>query len=263
MYAFPLKSVSMKFRDYIDSTHVFTRSQLASDCELSESSVKTTLERAVGAGLVERARRGVYVSKSGQFARSGVDSFELASAIDSGAVLSFHSALEAHGIAHNVAGICQFRSAAVKSGFTYAGISYVPFRPDTRIKTQTVRGKGRLRAVTTSREQTIVDCLAHPDRCGGIEEVLRSLSLFPYVGEEELLGLVSTRSASLAARVGWLLERKAREWRVSAEALDAFEAKASGGPFKLDPGARESRGWSSRWKLCLPEEEEEIEEWLI
>ena len=47
MYPFLLESLSMKFKEYIDRTHVFTVSQLAENCGISDSSVKTTLRRAV------------------------------------------------------------------------------------------------------------------------------------------------------------------------------------------------------------------------
>ena len=42
MYPFPLKSLSMKFKEYIDRTHVFTVSQLAESCGMSDSSAKTS-----------------------------------------------------------------------------------------------------------------------------------------------------------------------------------------------------------------------------
>lgn len=263
MYPFPLESLSMKFREYIDRTHVFTVSQLAESCEMSDSSVKTTLGRAVAAGQIERARRGVYVSKSGRFAAAEVDSFELVSSIDPKAVISFHSALEIHGVAHNVGSVCQFRSASVKSAFEYSGVSYVPFPLVNGLPTQSVRSRGGLRTVVTTREQAIVDCLSHPDRCGGIEEALMSISLFPYVDAEALKGLVSDKSASLAARTGWLLERKADKWRIPSDVLDELEGMAKGGPFKLDKDSTESRGWSRRWRLCLPEKEEEVVKWLL
>lgn len=126
-----------------------------------------------------------------------------------------------------------------------------------------MRGGGGLRTAVTTREQTIVDCLSHPDRCGGIEEALMSISLFPYVDAETLKELVSDKSASLAARTGWLLERKANKWRIPSDVLDEFEKMAKGGPFKLDKDSTESRGWSRRWRLCLPEKEEEVGEWLL
>ncbi len=263
MYPFPLKSLSMKFKEYIDRTHVFTVSQLFESCGMSDSSAKTTLRRAVDAGRVERARRGVYVSKSGRFAAAAIDPFELVLAIDPQAVVSFHSALEAHGVAHNVGSVCQFRSASIKSPFEYSGVSYAPFPFAGDVPTQSVRGGGGLRIAVTTREQTIVDCLNHPDRCGGMEEALMSISLFPYIDAEALRGLVSARSASLAARTGWLLEKMADKWRIPLGELDGFEGMAKGGPFRLDKDSAESRGWSRRWRLCLPEEEEEIEKWLL
>ena len=263
IYTFPLKLLSMKFKEYIDRTHVFTVSQLAESCGMSDASVKTTLRRAVAAGHVERARRGVYVSKSGRFAAAEVDSFELVSSIDPKAIISFHSALEVHGVAHNVGSVCQFRSASIKSAFGYSGVSYVPFPLANDLPTQSVRGRGGLRPMVTTREQTIVDCLSHPDRCGGIEEALMSISLFPYIDVEALKKLVSSQSASLAARTGWLLERKTDKWRISSDALDEFEEMAKGGPFKLDKDSTESHGWSRRWRLCLPEIEEETKKWLL
>lgn len=262
MYPFLLESISMKFNEYIHRTHVFTNQQLVANCGLSGSSVKTMLKRAVEAGQIERVRRGVYVSKIGQFSSMGVDSLELVSSIDDQAVISFHSALEAHGVAHNVGSVCHFRSMLVKSPFEYSGVSYVSYPLETDVLTQSLRAGMGVRVVVTTREQTIVDCLGHSDRCGGVEEVLRSLSLFPYIDAEVLKGLVSSQSASLAARAGWFLEQKADAWRVSAAMLDDFEKMAKGGPFKLDKDSAKSRGWSRRWRLCLPEREEEIRGWM-
>lgn len=260
---FRVKSLSMKFRDYIEQTHVFTNQQLVESCALSAASAKTMLKRAVEAGGIERVRRGLYISRAGRFAVSDVDPFELVSALDAEAALSFHSALEAHGVAHNVGSTCQFRSAAVKGSFEYSGITYVPFAFAEDVLTQRQRGKSGLRIVVTTREQTIIDCLNHPERCGGIEEALMSVSLFPYIDLDALLGLVSESSASLAARAGWLLEQKAGDWRVPDDTLEKLSAMASGGPYKLDKDSRRSQGWSRRWKLCLPAHEEEVESWVL
>lgn len=253
----------MKFRDYIEQTHVFTNVQLAETCGMSGATAKTMLRRAVEAGRIERVRRGLYVSKAGRFAIEGVDSFELVSTLDPGAVLSFHSALEAHGVVHNIGGTCQFRSDAVKAPFEYLGISYVAHPFSEKLSAQTIRRKGGLRVVTTTREQTIVDSLNHPDRCGGIEEALMSVSLFSYIDAAVLLSLVAGGSASLAARTGWLLEKKADDWRVPDEALSCLEKMADGGPFKLDKDSDRSQGWSRRWRLCLPASGDEVKGWVL
>ena len=93
MYTYPLETISMKFRDYIERNHAFTVDQLAVSCELAPVSVKTTLKRAIEAGQIERVRRGAYVSKIGRYSDAVIDSFELVSALDCKAVFSFHSAL--------------------------------------------------------------------------------------------------------------------------------------------------------------------------
>ncbi len=261
--SFPLKSLSMKFRDYIEQNHVFTGLQLAESCGLTGPSAKTMLRRAVEAGRIERVRRGLYVSKVGRFAIEGVDSFDLVSALDPGAVFSFHSALEAHGVAHNVGGVCRFRSAVVKASFEYSGVSYVPYLLAEGVPAQKMRGKDGRRVIATTREQTIVDCLNHPERCGGMEEALMSVSLFPYIDAVALLDLVAHGSASLAARAGWLLEKKSDDWRIPDDILIELEKMADGGPFKLDKDSQRSQGWSRRWKLCLPVSREEIRGWVL
>ena len=253
----------MKFRDYIERNRVFTTVQLASESGLSMPSVQTMLRRAVDAGRIERVRRGVYVSRAGRFADVDVDAFELVAVLDNAAPLSYHSALEAHGVAHNVASSCQFRSRSVRSPFEYAGVTYEPYPYEEAVPTLDLRRSDGLRVLTTTREQTIVDCLECPDRSGGLEEVLMSLSLFPYVDVTVLERLAANATASLAARVGWLLEQKVEAWRVDTAALHIFEKLAKGGPFRLDKDSTESLGWSKRWKLCLPAKEEEVRSWVL
>ena len=263
MSPFPIELVSMKFRDYIEQTHAFTNQQLAEGCALSKSSAKTTLRRAVEAGRIERVRRGLYVSKTGRFSVAGVDPFELVAALDDEAIFSFHSALEAHGVAHNIGSTCQFRSVTVKGSFEYSGVTYVPFPVEEGFSAQKLRGKNGLRIAVTTREQTIVDCLNHPERCGGMEEALMSVSLFPYIDADALLDLIAEGSASLAARAGWLLEQKAKDWRISDDVLKELGKLTDGGPYKLDKNSEKSQGWSRRWKLCLPASKEEVRNWVL
>lgn len=263
MYYFPIQYISMKYRDYIERHHAFTVEQLKVHCDIAISSMKTTLKRSLEAGQIKRVRRGVYVSNIGRFADSRVDAAELVMAIDNEAVLSYHSALEIYGVAHNVSSVCQFRSHLIKSMFLYSGITYKPFSYSSVVLEQSVQERENLAVLVTTKEQTVIDCLEYPDRAGGIEEVIMSLTLFPYLDVTKLIELVSTRSASLAARVGWLLEQKAHDWRVSPNALNELEQFAQGGPFRLDKNSLRSRGWSKRWKLCLPVDEEEIAQWVL
>lgn len=260
MYSYPLLFVCMKFREYIETHQAFTAEDVYAVA--TTATARTLLHRALKSGDIERARRGVYVSKTGKFRGEAPDPFLVATTADPDAVFSWHSALVAHGVAHNVGFECSFRSSAVRSSFEYGGIRYVPYNAGDAPLTQVMRARSYGAVAVTTREQTIADCLAHPGRAGGIEEVLRSCSAFPYIDADALVGLLEDAPAALCARAGWLLEAKKDDWGIDGGTLEILESRLGRGPSKLDPRSGENRGWSARWKLYLPEEESEASSWV-
>lgn len=257
---FMVKSVSMKFTEYIGSHHVFATEALLAAAD-SSGAAKQQLKEAVASGSVERVRRGLYVSNSGRFEGAGVDPYEVVAALDPDAVLSYHSALEAHGVAHNVGFECRFRTTAARSPFSFSGTRYIPHPADSTIPTQRVRGRAFGSVLVTTREQTLFDCLKHPEWAGGLEEAVRSLSALPYLDAGRAAELALADSASMAARVGWLLEAKRGAWRVPAEVIERLRRASAGTVSKLDKGAAATRGWSGEWNMRLPETLEEVLSW--
>lgn len=251
----------MKFTRYIATHHVFTTEGLLAESD-SEDSARKQLKLALASGKVERVRRGLYASHAGRFEGMGVDPYEVVTALDPGAVLSYHTALEALGVAHNVAFECRFRTDRARAPFSFGGIDYVPHPADDAVPSRRVRGSAFGSALATTREQTIVDCLKHPEWSGGIEEAVRSLSAMPYVDSAVVAELACADSASLAARAGWLLEAKAEHWRVPEDVIEQLQERCVGVTSKLDKRSSESRGWSNRWRMTLPETEEEVRSWV-
>jgi hypothetical protein len=66
----------------------------------------------------------------------------------------------------------------------------------------------------------------------------------------------------MAARVGWLLEAKATQWKVQDGTLDLLHTACSGVVSKLDKSSDAARGWSKEWNMRLPEEDKEVRSWL-
>lgn len=252
----------MKFNEYIGTHRVFGTEALLEEAD-SRAAAKQQLKEASAKGTVTRVRRGLYVSNAPRFANSGVDPYEVVSALDPNAVLSYHSALEAHGIAHNVGFECRFRTGTAKSPFSFGGIRYMPHPAKDEVSRQRVRGRALEPIYVTTREQTVFDCLKHPEWAGGIEEAVRSLSALPYLDAEETAELALSDSASMAARVGWLLEAKSEDWRVPPEILDLLRSASAGVASKLDKRAPSSRGWAKEWNMCLPDTEEEVASWVM
>ena len=250
----------MKFSDYISKHQVFTTAELMENCD-SPAAAEEQLRLAIRSGSVERVRRGLLVSNYGRFEGAVVDPFAVVMAADGDAVVSYHSACEAHGVAHNVSFACQFRSDHVKTPFTFKGVDYVPCGAMKDAVSRMVRSDGADIRVAT-REQTIVDCLDRPGFAGGAEEAVRSVSAFAYIDSEALLGIVRGKSAATASRVGWLLSSKAEDWHVADELLDELKAMLGNGPYRLGRPGSAGAGWSRDWKLVLPEPGEEVATWV-
>lgn len=250
----------MKFTKYISTHPAFAVDTLLANAD-SRNAARQQLKGAVATGSVERVRRGLYVSNTGRFADAGVDPYVVAATLDPQATISYHSALEAHGVAHNTGFECRFRTDAARTPFSFRGIRYIPHPAEDGILTQSVRGKAFGSVLVTTREQTLFDCLKYPERSGGIEEVVRSLSAFPYLDAEKAATLALQDSASMAARAGWLLEMKSAAWRVPQNTIARLRRASAGTVSKLDKRAGETRGWSKAWNMRLPETEEEVASW--
>ena len=250
----------MKFSEYISSHQVFTTASLMTEMD-SPSAAEEQLRLAVRSGTVDRVRRGLLVSNYGRFEGATVDPAAVVAAADPQAILSYHSALEAHGVAHNVGFVCRFRSDRLTSAFAFRGIRYIPSGGLGDTETQTIRTRDGSRRVTT-KEQTLVDCLDRPSLSGGVEEAVRSLTAFAYLDFKALLALLDGASASTVARVGWLLSEKADDWHVEREVLDWLEARLGHGPYRLGSSGAGEKGWSSAWKLVLPDSNEEVASWI-
>ena len=228
----------------------------------AKESAHTQLQRALKADEIERVQRGTHVSKTGKFLGETPDPFLVATTVDPEVVISYHSALVAHGVAHNVGFECSFRSTKIHAPFEYGGVRYIPFNTGDNPQTQVMRSKSSGMVRVTTREQTLVDCLEHPGRADGMEETVRSCSAFPYLDAESLLEILSSTPTAVVARTGWLLEVKQDAWGVVGGILTALEGRLRRGPSKLDPKSQETSGWNRRWKLYLPESEEEILSWI-
>ncbi|MGI6033040.1 MAG: type IV toxin-antitoxin system AbiEi family antitoxin domain-containing protein [Coriobacteriales bacterium] len=250
----------MKFTEYINGHHVFTTASLLAASD-SPAAAEEQLRLAVRSGAVEHVRRGLLVSNHGRFEDSPVEQAEIVAALDANAVISYHSALEAHGVAHNEGFVCHFRSNVVRTGFEFRGVTYHPCGPVGDAKAKAMRSAGGVFLATT-REQTVIDCLGKPALAGGVEEAVRSLTAFVYLDVEGLVDLAVDAGPSAAARVGWLLSEKRDEWHVVDDLLAQLENRLGPGPYRLGHASAESTSWVARWKLILPDETEEVASWI-
>jgi len=252
----------MHFAEFISTNQVFTTQTLLEKTGDSPS-VPVALSRAVKSGRVIKVRTGLYVSQSGRFQGVRADPYLIASAFKPDAVFTHHSALALHGLAHSVFNHVQFMTNSTSSSFSYDGLEYknLPIRQNARIEVLHARLYGS--ASVTTREQSLVDCMAKIKLAGGAEEVIRSFAGLPYADISVILLCLEQYPPSVASRIGWYLEANQERWSVSRKALVVIESMISQkGSYKLDPTYKHFEAYNKRWRLSLPASEETIESWM-
>lgn len=113
---------------------------------------------------------------------------------------------------------------------------------------------------TSDREKTIIDCLDHPEFCGGIVEAAKGLwsarediDFTKLVAYSEKIG-----NSAVAKRLGYLLETLHLREKIEIESLQRIIAK---GFSPLDPLLPKEGRTISRWNLILNISEEELLSW--
>lgn len=263
-------SSTLSTKDYLASHAVFTGREFASALppESSDNAAKHRLDNAVRRGWVERVTRGVYVSRVGLFAESMPDALLLASKLAPDATISHASALVAHGVSHNVLRRVTFLSTQVPARFSYRGYEFVRLPLPDRLNTPEVRDRfttqqrvdGALVRLTT-RERTLVDCLAQPKWSGGLEALLRSVGGVPSWRLDDLVAYLDVfASPTVTARTAWVLTAQPDLWHLSDDDKTPFRNRLGVGPYYLGDRKRDMR-FVSEWRLYVPSDAEP-QEWL-
>jgi predicted transcriptional regulator of viral defense system len=108
-------------------------------------------------------------------------------------------------------------------------------------------------ARVTTLERTLVDVLDAPDRCGGWEEVWRSLEMIEYFDLDAVFSYTQLLGSALtAARVGLYLEQHRELLMVETQHLAALRELAPAQPRYLD-SRREPGKLVKDWNLVVPE----------
>lgn len=244
---------------FLESHEVFTLDEFmgAVDAGTSERTRYTNLRNAVTRGQAYRIKRGLYASNIGVY-RDRVPNVALvASKVAPDAVVSHHTALEAHGVAHSPLRTVYFTTAAKIEGFEVRGYRFRrvarPSVPAPLLRDFEARVRvGDAIVPVTSRERTLVDCLADVTLAGGLEELLRSLGGFTAMSAEDAWRYASALgSPTVVARLGWVLELFNAQWEPHVVVLEDMRAFLGRGTYRLG-NARLPRRFISRWRLYVP-----------
>ena len=248
-------SVSKIYRDFFNQG-VFAFEELLRKYgkENSEKTLRNLVFQGLKRGTIGLVKRGLYfVIPPGQSKETySPDPFLIASRLSKNATVAYHSALALHGAAYSDSNRIYFFTPTITRGFEFRGMEYVPVQKKAAWGTEAIEREG-VSVKTTDRERTAIDCVDRPDYAGGLEELLKSLELFPSLDLAKLEAyLRKVNKKVLFAKMGFLLERMKDRWKVSEEPLLRIEKHCGKGVTYFE--AKKGKGkLVSRWSLILPE----------
>lgn len=247
-------SVSKVYRDFFNQG-VFTFEGLLR--KYGKENAKKTIRNLVFQGLrrgeLGLVKRGLYfVIPPGQSKETySPDPFLIASKLSKDAAVAYHSAFALHGAAYSDSNRIYFLTPTLTRGFEFRGTEYVPVQKKATWGTENVEREG-VSVKTTDREKTVIDCVDRPDYAGGLEELLKSLELFPSLDLAKLEGyLKKVNKKVLFAKTGFLLERMKARWKVPEELLLRIEKHCGKGAAYFETKKGEGK-LIPRWHLILP-----------
>ena len=142
---------------------------------ISRGFVKKVLYSLVKKKRIERVKRGTYVlipAKAGLEAQWGIDKFEILKTLKHKYYVSFWTALAYWGLTDQIIITVYVCYPKKKNSFKYSEIRYRFVRTLKKHFFGYVEREG-INVATI--ERLILDCLSHPEYCGGISEVSKAI----------------------------------------------------------------------------------------
>lgn len=224
----------------------------------SENKKKTLhnyLYNALRDERIKPIKRGLYYVEALSDARSHrvIEPFLVAAKLANDCVLAYHSALELHGVAYSYTHRIYFYSGTRTRRFEFMDAEYIPVQKKVTWGVISIEREGGIVRMT-DRERTVLDCLDRPDYAGGLEELFKSLDLFPSVDFDKMRGyLKKIGKVILYAKAGFLLEHFKERWNVSDALLSEIEKEVQGKESRYFCAKKGHSRLIRRWNLIIPD----------
>lgn len=217
----------------------------------NHNTAKSLLRQYVRKGYIQQIRKNLYVAVSMESGMPIATPYQIAGNITPTSYVSHRSAFAYYGYSNQVSYEMNVSSDTAFHDFEYEGIGYkyISSRlPEGIINQQGVR--------ITDLERTTIDYIGDFDHIGGLEELLLSLEMIPFLSEEKLLKYLEYADKSvLYQKAGYILEH----FRDSLKLSDAFfhvccQRKGKSKRYFTRSVGQSRMIYNSRWGLMVPED---------
>jgi predicted transcriptional regulator of viral defense system len=243
---------------------IFTVDDAVLILDISRNSLDNLLYKLAKRKWILRIQKGKYLIiplEAGYEANYLFDSFLIASFLIEPYYIGYWSALNFYGLTEQVPLTVFIASTKRKRDFSLKKLQFCFIKISSKkffgLSNQWILNK---KIKISDKEKTIIDCLDHPEYCGGIVEVAKGLwygrDEFEYDKMLDYALMIGNRA--VVKRLGYLCETVG----VGDEAfIDRLRKQITRGYSKLDPNSLAKGEYKSRWNLYVNLSKEELTEW--
>jgi len=212
----------MKYLDKLFELGCFSRQDVVA-LTGNEQAAHSLLHDHIKARYIERIRRDLYTAISLETKQPVANRFMIATHIADDSCVSYHSAFEYYGYANQVFYEVYVTTDRRFSDFTYDGIAYT--RVSSHMDSGIITSNTGIRI--TDIERTVIDSIHAFEKIGGLEELLRCLTLVPALRADKLLIYLDEYGlANLYQKTGFILIQFSEQLGLPKSFFDYCRIKA-------------------------------------
>ncbi len=207
-------------------------------------------------GYLDKVKRGVYAVVPPNLVGADYkpDKFLVAGKLKEEYYLSYHSAMELHGVAQSTYNTVWLTTKQPSSALHYKSINYRFVTTQYYFGLEEIN-RGGVKLTVSDREKTLLDCVRKIKYSGGLEELIKSLQNFPTFDWDQLLNYLKRfEEHSLYQKTGFMLEKI--DLRVPEKVIARIRNKVSNKTYYLDRDRQSS--YVKKWNLMVPDNLEEL-----
>ena len=228
--------------------YTFNKQEIIKDFD-NEKQLNNWIASKLKSKSLKKVRNGLYVIvDSAGYVYSS--KFEIASKISKDSFVSYHSALEFHGVANQVFSDVIVCSSTRFNNFEFEDIEYINKVNKNYVEVMNIITAG---VRVSSLERTIIDCIDNINLAGGIEEILHALEQTKFLDEKKLLNVLeSYNQVLLYQKVGYILEHYKEQLNLSNHFFEICRSKLTNQiKYFLQDEYKEIE-YNATWKLMAP-----------
>ena len=240
-------------KDYLRKLHgmkLFSSKDVAT-LTGNESTAKSLLASGLRNGTLCRIKPNLYAVTDMATGLCAANKFEIASNISNTACVAYHSAMEYHGLGHQLFNEMSVISVSTFRTFEFESITYIRHQP--KITKGVMVPMMNSKVKVTDLERTVIDCIDRIKYAGGLEELLNNFTSVAYIDETKLKAYLDAYGkASLYQKAGYLLSMYKKQLRLSTGFFHHCKAHIGQSTRYLADVVSNSV-YDSEWRLCVPE----------